>query len=64
MLVSTEKESRVAVGKKLYVGSLPYTWTVEQLGTALCAVRTRFEHGDRERYGHQEIKRIWIRRNG
>ncbi|HYM19872.1 MAG TPA: hypothetical protein VEW28_02595 [Candidatus Kapabacteria bacterium] len=26
-----EKESRVAVGKKLYVGSLPYTWTVEQL---------------------------------
>ncbi len=25
------KESRVAVGKKLYVGSLPYTWTVEQL---------------------------------
>jgi cold-inducible RNA-binding protein len=31
MQVSTEKESRVAVGKKLYVGSLPYTWTVEQL---------------------------------
>ncbi len=29
--VTTEKESRVAVGKKLYVGSLPYTWTVEQL---------------------------------
>ena len=30
--VATEtNESRVAIGKKLYVGSLPYTWTVEQL---------------------------------
>ena len=29
--VTAEKESRVVVGKKLYVGSLPYNWTVEQL---------------------------------
>jgi RNA recognition motif-containing protein len=29
--LTAEKESRVVVGKKLYVGSLPYTWSVEQL---------------------------------